>query len=61
MMTLVSKWGFGNVFIKDIFPRNALSVCHSFLFFFRITPPLHHMLCSSLAFISGLVEFPGRL
>ena len=26
-----------------------------------ITPRLHHMLCSSLAFISGLVEFPGRL
>lgn len=26
-----------------------------------ITSRLHHMLCSSLAFISGLVEFPGRL
>lgn len=26
-----------------------------------ITPRLHHMLCSGLAFISGLVEFPGQL
>lgn len=74
MMTFGFKWGFGNVYIIDIFPCNVnvcLCVCVSFALLFQkkcspsatspITPLLHHLLSSSLAFISGLVEFPGRL